>query len=219
VSAHQETDMSTHHRPVIAFTATVAAILAGLSAPGSRVLAAGPAPAAVQACWDFSTLQQAVPYRRGDIFVAPNATIEMKHYLLNGNLNINANARAQAQQTQIAGGTAPEFRTYILNAQVVPNAPANSVTFNFGHQLGLGGGQANLGVNGGLVEVTTSLANLDGIVMGEPAIGTVRVNVALNGQIGVSPEQGTVTLTALNGQIEQFTFGGVQLYVDNLCIQ
>jgi len=211
--------MSTHHRPVIAFTAAVAAILAGLSVPGSRALAAGPAPAAVQACWDFSTLQQVNPYRLGDTFMAPNATVEMKHYMLNGNLNTNANARAQAQQTQIAAGLAPEFRLYILNAHVEPNTPANSVTFNFGHQLGLGGGQANLGVNGGLIEVTTSLANLDGMVMGDPSIGTARINVVLNGQIGVSPEQGTLTLTALSGQIEKFTMGGVQLYVDNVCIQ
>ena len=211
--------MSTHRRHIIAVTATVTAILASLSMPDSRALAAGPGPAAVQACWDFSTLQQVVPYRLGDTFMAPNATIEMKHYLLNGNLNTHPNAKTQAQQTQIAGGTAPEFRTYILNAHVEPNTPANSVTFNFGHQLGLGGGQANLGVNGGLVEVTTSLANLNGIVMGDPSIGTAEVTVVLNGAVGVSPEQGTITLTARSGQIEKFTFGGVQLYVDNLCIQ
>lgn len=210
--------MSTHRRSRIAFAAT-AAIVASLSLPGSRALAAGPAPAAVQACWDFSTLQQANPYRLGDAFVAPNATIEMKHYLLNGNLNTHPNARAQAQQTQIAGGLAPEFRLYILNAHVEPNTPANSVTFNFGHQLGLGGGQANLGVNGALVEVTTSLAALNGIVMGDPSIGTVQVTVALNGAVGTSPEQGTLTLTALTGQIEKWTIGGVQLYIDNVCTQ
>jgi hypothetical protein len=209
--------MSTH-RSLVTFTATTVAILASLSLPGSRALAAGPAPAAVQACWDFSTLQQVTPYRLGDTFVAPNATIEMKHYLLNGNLNTNPNAKALALPTQIAGGTAPEFRLYLLNAHVTPNTPANSVTFNFGHQLGVGGGQANLGVNGGLVEVTTSLANLNGIVMGDPSIGTVQVTVALNGAVGVSPEQGTLTLTALSGQIEKFTIGGVQLYVDNVCM-
>ena len=93
---------------------------------------------------------------------------------MNGNLNTNANARAQAQQTQIAGGLAPEFRLYILNAHVEPNTPANSVTFNFGHQLGLGGGQANIGVNGGLIKVTTSLANLDGTVKGDLSICTAR---------------------------------------------
>ena len=211
--------MSTHHRSRIAVTATAAAIVAGLSLPGSRVLAAGPAPAAVQACWDFSTLQQASPYRLGDIFVAPNATIEMKHYLLNGNLNTNPAGLGQAQQTRIAGSTAPEFRLYLLNAHVEPNTPQNSVTFNFGHQLGLGGGQANLGVNGALVEVTTSLAALDGIVMGDPAIGTVQVSVALNGPIGTSPEQGTVTLQALTGQIHKFSAGGVQFYFDDVCMQ
>lgn len=211
--------MSTQHRSRIAVAATAAAIVAGLSLPGSRALAAGSGPAAVQACWDFSTLQQASPYRLGDIFVAPNATIEMKHYLLNGNLNTNPAGLGRAQQTQIGGGPAPEFRLYLINAHVEPNTPKNSVTFNFGHQLGLGGGQANLGVNGSLTEVTTSLASLDGAVMGDPAIGTVDVSVVLNGPVGTSPEQGTVTLLARTGLIEKFTIGGIQVYIDNVCMQ
>ncbi|MEO5822755.1 MAG: hypothetical protein ABIT71_19785 [Vicinamibacteraceae bacterium] len=211
--------MTSRRRPLIALATTTAAMLASLSLSGSHVLAAGPAPAAVQACWDFSTLQQTVPYRLGDIFVAPTATIEMKHYLLNGNLNTNTAGLGKALQTQIAGGPAPEFRLYLLNAHIVPNNPLNTVTFNFGHQLGLGGGQANLGVNGELVEVTTSLADLDGREMGDPAIGRVSVAVALNGQVGVSPEQGTVTLQAVTGQIEKITIGGIQLYIDNLCTQ
>ena len=181
--------MNTHRRPVIAITATVAAVLASLSVPGSRVLAAGPAPAAVQACWNFSTLQQATPYRLGDTFVAPNATIEMKHYLLNGNLNTNPAGLGWARPSQIAGGPAPEFRLYLLNAHVEPNTPVSSVTFDFGHQLGLGGGQANLGVNGALIEVTTSLADLNNIVMGDPAIGTVQVTVALNGRSAPAPNK------------------------------
>jgi hypothetical protein len=218
VSAFQETDMSTHRRSRLAFTAT-AAIVASLSLPGSRALAAGPAPAAVQACWDFSTLQQATPYRLGDTFMAPNATIEMRHYMLNGNLNTNPAGLGWARPSQIAGGPAPEFRLYLLNAHVQPNTPQNSVTFNFGHQLGLGGGQANLGVNGSLIEVTTSLAGLNGMVMGDPSIGRVQVTVALTGAVGTSPEQGTITLTALTGQIEKWTIGGVQVYVDNVCMQ
>lgn len=212
--------MSTHRRSRIAITATVtAALVACLSGPGSRALAAGPAPAAVQACWDFSTLQQATPYRLGDFFEAPNATIEMKHSLLNGNLTTNPAGLGWARPSQIAGGPAPEFRLYLLNAHVEPNTPMDTVTFNFGHQLGLGGGQANLGVNGALIEVTTSLATLNGIVMGNPAIGTVQVTVVLNGPVGTSPEQGTLTLTALTGQIEKFSAGGVQLYLDNVCMQ
>lgn len=210
--------MSTIRRSRLAVTAT-AAIVASLSLPGSPALAAGPAPAAVQACWDFSTLQQATPYRLGDTFVAPNATIEMKPYMLNGNLTANPAGLGWARPSQIAGGPAPEFRLYLLNAHVEPNTPQNSVTFNFGHQLGLGGGQANLGVNGSLIEVTTSLATLNGIVMGDPSIGRVQVTVALTGAVGTSPEQGTVTLTALTGQIEKWTIGGVQVYADNVCMQ
>jgi len=164
--------MSTYRRSRIAVAATATVILTSLSLPGSRALAAGPMPAAVQACWDFSTLQQVDPYRLGDVFVAPNATVQMKRYMLNGNLNSNPAGRGQAQQTQIAGGTAPELRLYLINAHVEPNTPLNSVTFNFGHQLGLGGGQANIGINGHVVEVTTSLAALDGLIMGDPAIGT-----------------------------------------------
>ena len=94
------------------------------------------------------------------------------------------------------------------------------MTFNFGHQLGLGGGQANLGVNGGLVEVTTRLANLNGIVMGDPSIGTAQVTVVLNGAGRRQPRTRHGDAARLSaGQIEKFTFGGVQLYVDNMCIQ
>lgn len=210
--------MSTHHR-FITLAATVAAILACLSMPDSRALAAGPVPTAVQACWDFSTLQQTDPYRLGQIFVAPTATIEMKHYLLNGNLNTNTAGRGQAQHTQIAGGPPPEFRLYLINAHVEPNSPVNTVTFNFGHQLGLGGGQANIGVNGELVEVTTSLADLNNRVLGDPALGTAQVTVALNGPVGDSPEVGTLTLQAVTGMIHKFTVGGIQLYIDNVCTQ
>jgi hypothetical protein len=143
----------------------------------------------------------------------------MKRYMLNGNLNSNPAGRGQAQQTQIAGGAAPEFRLYLINAHVEPNTPLNSVTFNFGHQLGLGGGQANIGINGHVVEVTTSLAALDGLIMGDPAIGTAQITVALNGAVGASPEQGTLTLQALSGQIENWSAGGIQLYLDNVCMQ
>jgi hypothetical protein len=218
VSALQETDMSTHRRSRIAVAITTTVVLTGLSLTQAAPRAAAPS-GAVQACWDFSTLQQTDPYRLGQIFVAPTATIEMTRYLLNGNLTANTAGLGWARPSQIAGGPAPEFRLYLLNAHVVPNAPVNTVSFNFGHQLGLGGGQANIGVNGELVEVTTSLADLDGRVLGNPAIGTAEVSVVLNGPVGQSPEQGTLTLQALSGQIEKFTIGGVQLYIDHVCMQ
>ena len=166
--------MFTRSTTIAGITGTLV-IAAGLAA--SPALATGPATATVQTCWDFATLP-AFPagskYFVGDVFVAPTATIEMKHYVMNGNTVVSPGAQAYAQQTQIAGGPAPEFRMYLINAHVEPDVPVNSVSFDFGI-FRLAGVHANLGVNGELVEVTTSMLDLDGRVMGDPALGTVQV--------------------------------------------
>lgn len=177
--------------------------------------------AAAQTCWGFETLDQSHLYRLGEIFQAPTATIEMKHYLLNGNKNSNPAGVGHAQQTQIAGGPAPEFRLYLLNAHVVPNTPAAWVSFQFGHiPNGITGvAHGNLGVNGELIETTTGMAGLNGRVLGDPAVGTVLVTVNMTTAPGASPERGTVQLQALTGQIEKFTFGGIQFFVKNVCFQ
>lgn len=186
------------------------------------VLAASVASsAAAQTCWDFASLDQTHLYRLGDIFQAPTATIEMKHYLLNGNKNPNPAGVAHAQQTQISGGPPPEFRLYLLNAHVVPNNPAAWVSFQFGHipNAVSGVAHANLGVNGELIETANGMAGLNGRVLGDPAVGTVMVAVNMTTAPGASPERGTVQLQALTGQIEKFTFGGIQFFVKNVCFQ
>jgi hypothetical protein len=193
---------------------------AGLATPPA--LATPPFAAAVQSCWDFSTLPafpQGSKYFIGDVFIAPTATIEMKHYVLNGNKATLPAAQAYAQTSQIAGGPSPEFRMYLINAHVEPNNPVNSVSFDFGLYLLQGNGHANIGVNGELVEVTTSLLALNGRVLGDPAVGEVQVIVNMVTPPGASPEKGTLTLVANNGQIEKFTLGGRNLYADNLCMQ
>ncbi len=55
--------------------------------------------------------------------------------------------------------------------------------------------------------------------MGDPVIGMAKITVALTGAVGASPEQGTLTLQALSGQIEKLSLGGIQLYLDNVCMQ
>ena len=81
--------------------------------------------AAAQTCWDFATLDQTHQYRIGEIFIAPTATIEMKNYLWNGNKIVSPAAVGYATQTQIAGGPAPEFRLYLINAHIVPDTPVD----------------------------------------------------------------------------------------------
>jgi hypothetical protein len=193
--------------------------LAGVLATSAIITSAG--TAAAQSCWDFATLDQSHLYRIGEIFVAPTATIEMKHYLLNGNKVTDAGAVGHARQAQIAGGAAPEFRLYQINAHIVPDTPATTVSYLFGHHANgkSGVAHANLGVNGELVETTTGMSSLDGLVLGDPAIGTARVTVTMLTPAGANPEKGIVQLQMESGLIEKFTIGGIQKYIDDLCIQ
>jgi hypothetical protein len=212
----KESDMITRSRVIAGFT-SVLIITAGMATPPA--LATSPVAGAVQTCWDFSTLP-AFPvgskFFVGDVFVAPTATIEMKHYVMNGNQVVSPANQAYALQTQIAGGPAPEFRTYLINAHVEPNIPVNSVSFDFGI-FKLAGVHANLGVNGELVEVTTTMLDLDGRVLGDPALGTVQVNVTMTTPPGANPEKGHIELVAQTGQITKWTKGGRQLFIDNVC--
>jgi hypothetical protein len=210
----KESDMITRRAIFGGFTGALVVTMGATTPPA---LATSRAAGAVQACWDFSTLPQANVYRIGDVFRTPRATIEMKHYLSHGIKHTNDGAQSYAQQTQIAGGPAPEFRMYMINAHVEPDTPVNSVTFDFGLYLLAGEVHANLGVNGELVEVTTTLADLNGRMLGDPALGTVQVNVNMTTPAGASPEKGTVELVAQGGQISKWTFGGRNLYLDNIC--
>ena len=49
--------------------------------------------------------------------------------------------------------------------------------------------------------------------------GTAEVTVVLTGAVGQSPERGALTLQARSGQIQKFTVGGIQLYIDDVCMQ
>jgi hypothetical protein len=210
VPASKETDMSTRR-----------IALAGILAASAVVIGTGTAAAQVQTCWDFATLDQTHHYQIGETFIAPTATIEMKNYVLNGNKIASPAAVAYATQTQIAGGPAPEFRLYLINAHVEPNTPASTVSYRFGHFVNGASGvaHANLGVNGELVEVTTGMASLNGRVLGDPAIGTALVTVNMLSAPGASPEVGTVQLQAVTGAIEKFTPGGIQMFIKDVCFQ
>jgi hypothetical protein len=214
--------MSTRHTSTFAAFLTASALVTSIGGLSAAALATPASPAAIQqTCWDFATLDQSHLYRLGEIFVAPTATIEMKNYLLNGNKSTNPAGVAYANPSQISGGPAPELRLYLINAHVVPNTPASTVTYRFGHFVNgqSGVAHANLGVNGELVEVTNGMLSLNNLVLGDPAIGRVRVTVTMTTLPGESPERGTVQLTAETGSIEKFTIGGIQKYVDDVCFQ
>ncbi len=146
------------------------AVVAGASALIVTLLSGSPQAAqpaaAVASCWDFATLSPATVYRIDDEFRVPTATIQMKNYLWFGNKITSPSAQVYVTPTEISGGPAPEFRLYVINAHVEPDAPVTLVSFNFGHFASPGGAHANIGVNGELVEVTQSLLDLNGRVLG-----------------------------------------------------
>ncbi len=65
--------------------------------------------------------------------------------------------------------------------------------------------------------MTTTLADLNGRILGDPALGQVLVTVNITGGAGTTHETGTIHLEALNGSIVKTSEGGVQLFLDNFC--
>ncbi|MPY86812.1 MAG: hypothetical protein GEU99_02720 [Luteitalea sp.] len=193
----------------------VVASAAVAAPPAERRIATA---AANTACWDFSDLPQTTEYRIGDTFTAEHADIEFKHYLLNGNKVTNPAALAQATNTQISRSDRPELRTCLINAHVEPNAPLRAVTLKFGHTGSANGPHTNIGVNGELKEVSGSLTGLNGQVLGNAATGRVAIVVNLDDP-QADPQTGTMELHAIKGAIEKFTFGGVQFFVDDVCLK
>jgi hypothetical protein len=174
--------------------------------------------AAARTCWNFANLAEDTTFRIGDVIETAVGSVELKHYVLNGNKADNSAALAKVTHTQIAGDAPPELRTYLINCHVEPDPPVSLVTFQFGHLGPDGRKHANIGVNGDLREVTDSLASLNGAVLGRPALGTVDVTVSLNPPGEGQAEVGTVELRARTGSIGKFTVGGVQLFLKNVCL-
>jgi hypothetical protein len=195
--------------------ASIVAMSVGFAEP--RAMAASAGSAAAVTCFDFSTLPLNFQYRIGDVVQTQIGPVELKHYVLNGNKIENAAAQAYAVNSQIAGGPSPELRTYLINSHFTPNVPASAIDINFGHLGPVNSKHANLGVNGELVEVTTTLADLNGRILGDPALGQVLVTVNITNGAGTTHETGTIHFEALNGSIVKTSEGGVQLFLDNFC--
>ena len=175
------------------------------------------AKSANKKCWGFDALTLGQEYAIGDTYAAQYADIHIGQFLANGTLTSNPAAKVYANPSMIAKGTQPELRTYLARTKVVPKKPLTSVVFKFGFTNSANGPHANLGVNGDLREVTGSMANLNGQVLGRPALGLARVTVQLTNKAG-QPESGTIKLQAVQGKIKFFSMGGLQQFIDDVCM-
>jgi len=119
--------------------------------------------------------------------------------------------------TKIANGTAPELRMYLINAQVTPQSPVKKVTLNFAENLG--GLLSNLEVNGDKHVVDGGLLQANGKVIGKSGAGRAAIVVNMTSTAeGTGFSRGTLELHATQGKIETFSIGGLQLFIDNVCM-
>lgn len=175
---------------------------------------------AANVCHDFSNLVPGTQYNLGDVVTGPDATVTMKDYILNGVIANPAFAGVFVTNTMIAGGSAPEIRTYLLNPRVTPNTPALRVKMRVSEATGGAAPHANIEVNGAVHEVTSGLATANGKIVGDSSNGGLAmVNVNLAPTLNGNWNQGTLELVAIQGQINTFTVGGVQVFIDDQCWQ
>lgn len=177
---------------------------------------------AVEHCYDFSLMPVGTVYRLGDVHVGNLLQVVMRDFFVDGVAVAQSDAnRVSVNNTALALGAAPEIHTYLLNAQIIPNAPVSKVTMQIAQNVGASGNaKANLGVNGELREFSGPLSLADGKKMGKPGMGEVEVSVSLTPDGGDSYwHRGTLTLTALSGLIEKVTIGAQGGNIDNACFE
>jgi hypothetical protein len=167
-------------------------------------------------CFDFSALTPGTRYALGDTVKAQHALITIRDYLGTG--APPESRGVWITNTKLAGGTAPELRTYLMNAQVVPNKPVKKVTLNIAEASSGGAApHANIEVNGEKHEVTGGLATINGKVIGKSPAGNAAIVVNLAPATAGNWNVGTLELHATKGKIESFAFGGLQVFIDNVC--
>ena len=167
-------------------------------------------------CFDFSLLTPGTRYELGDTVQAAHATITIRDYL--GSRAPADSRGVWIANTRLAGGTAPELRTYLMNAQVMPDVPVREVTLNIAEASSGGAApHANIEVNGDRYEVIGGLAGINGTVIGNSAAGNAAVFVNLAPAAVGNWNVGTLELHATKGTIESFAFGGLQVFLNNIC--
>jgi len=194
----------------------LAAAAMAQSPASAEVPPAAGSSAAERDCFDFSSLKPGTKYELADTVKAAHATITIEDYL---------GTRAPAESrgvwitnTRLAGGTTPELRTYLMNAQVMPDVPVREVTLNIAEASSGGAApHANIEVNGEKYVVIGGLAGINGTVIGNSATGNAAVVVNLAPAAAGNWSVGTLELHATKGKIESFAFGGLHVFLNNIC--
>ena len=203
-----------------ALSTTIALSLAACSPSNPEMLAlrqpsvAEPLAVAGTRCFDFdkAPLGLGAIHVVGDVIQTNKATINFHPYESGGTLY--SNGSGYTNNSSFASGQSPEFKPYVIRAQIVPNVPLSTVTMRFMEQLNAFRGQDNnFEVNGVVLAITSDLTSLNTTV-----IGGALVTVTLDAVQPANRVTGTLEITAQASSITSFGIGGIQTYVDDVCM-
>ena len=184
------------------FTRTTLSIALG----GLLTLIAGTAAATT---WDFESLQLGTQFVVGNFVNLPDADVQMKQFLSGGVWLQNGVATVDDNNEAHGSGNQEIWFTNI-NASVIPDTPANFVSFLYADI----GGPINFGCNGLELVEASNFSDLDG-----EWVGGCEITVTVFGAGPYSNEYGEVIIEPGPGQtIEKFGIGGEEFFVDDLCI-
>ena len=148
----------------------------------------------------------------GEVIQARNVTIHFHPYESGGRLY--SSGSGYTNNSSFAGSQAPEFKPYLIRAQMVPNVPLSRVTMRFAEQLNAARGQDNnFEVNGVVRAITNDLTSLNTAL-----VGGALVTVTPDAVQPANRVTGTLKITAQTSSITSFGVGGIQTYVDDVCM-
>lgn len=170
-------------------------------------------------CTDFDTFVVGDEYYPGDT-IAINGAMLQVHRLRNEANELMDPFFVRVNQSQIAGGNPSELYVRISNIRLVPNQLTSQVTMKIAHNKGFSEANEinNLAVNGEMVQLASGIETLKGLVLGNDTNGQVRIDTNMVHLDGGYWYSGEITFTALTGSIQGLTLGGVQLMVDDICV-
>jgi hypothetical protein len=157
------------------------------------------APTAPGTCVDFEGLTFGDTYAVGQAFVDSGVVMTVETFERNGG-QVTTDGQALVDALTRAGGSGLDVNTNNVNLDVDFGTPLTGLRFRFGEY----GGNLNVRINGDFRNVD-NFAQIDGLTIGNVDVEVVN---------GFGNDTGWVHLS---GAIHQFSVGGQELWLDDLC--
>lgn len=152
-------------------------------------------------CYIFSDLAAGTTYYVGQTITTTGPHIKVEQFQA-GDLNWTSSGFAKVDNVNYAKGSGNDIQSGNVNLFFLFDYPISKITFKFGEL----GGNNNIKVNGDFNNVE-NLIGLNGVTIGG-------VQIVVNATQQGNNWYGDMTL---EGSINDFTLGGQELWIDDIC--